>query len=92
MTELKCPFCDKPLQPTHRIEDEYFCEGYDCPQTSLTWIGTSSLWKALANTKKKLDIAVDGITYMRNNCLNYAADYMDYADGILEQINNKEDK
>lgn len=46
--------------------------------------------KELADTKKKLDIAVDGITYMRNNCLDYAADYMDYADGILEQIKDKE--
>lgn len=56
--KLLCPFCNKPLQPTHRIEDEYFCENYDCPQTSITWIGTSSLWKAFADTKKKLDIAV----------------------------------
>ena len=61
MTKLKCPFCGKPLQPTHRIEDEYFCENYDCPQTSITWIGTSSLWQALIDTKKKLDIAVDAL-------------------------------
>lgn len=60
--------------------------------------------KELADTKKKLDdlsdkigklkseldIAVDGITYMRNNCLDYAADYMDYADGILEQIKDND--
>lgn len=59
--KLLCPFCNKPLQPTHRIEDEYFCENYDCPQTSLTWVGTSSLWKAFADTKKKLDIAVDAL-------------------------------
>ena len=61
MSDLICPFCNKPLQPTLRIEDEYFCENYDCPQTSITWIGTSSLWKALADTKKKLDIAVDAL-------------------------------
>lgn len=59
--KLLCPFCNKPLQPTHRIEDEYFCENYDCPQTSITWIGTSSLWKAFADTKKKLDVAVDAL-------------------------------
>ena len=37
-------------------------------------------------THKALEIAVDGIKYMRNNCLEYAADYMDKADDILEQI------
>lgn len=46
----------------------------------------------LIDTKKKLDIAVDGIKYMRNNCLEYAADYMDKADEILEQITALEQK
>ena len=52
----------------------------------------SDIKSKLEHTKKKLEIAVDGITYMRNNCLDYAADYMDYADGILEQINQKENQ
>ena len=71
-TELKCPFCGKPLQPTLRIPDEYFCENYDCPQTSITWVGSSSLWKALADTKKKLDIFQEFITklYLNGNITN----------------------
>ena len=40
----------------------------------------------LERTRKALDVAVEGITYMRNNCLPYAADYMDKADDILNQI------
>ena len=90
MTELKriCPFCGGEMIGTtghpicHYNPD---CIIYDesVPQ---------ELLDLLADTKKKLDICVDGITYMRNNCLDYAADYMDYADGILEQINNKEQK
>ena len=88
MTELKCPFCDKPLQPTHRIEDEYFCENYDCPQTSITWVGTSSLWKALANTKKKLDIAVDALEYIRRT--NPISFHFEAIEKALEQIKDKE--
>lgn len=76
MTELKCPFCNKPLQPTHRIEDEYFCENYDCPQTSITWVGTSSLWKAFAATKKKLDVAVDGLEKMTWGCDSSDAEHL----------------
>ena len=46
----------------------------------------------LGRTRKALEIAVDGIKYMRNNCLEYAADYMDKADEILEQITALEQK
>ncbi len=87
--ELVCPFCGKPLQPTHRIEDEYFCENYDCPQTSITWVGTSSLWKALADTKKKLDIAVDALKWIHetyNLGMGYEAAIMEKCEFALEQI------
>lgn len=50
----------------------------------------SDIKSKLEHTRKALGIAVDGITYMRNNCLDYAADYMDYADGILEQIKEQQ--
>ena len=82
--KLLCPFCNKPLQPTHRIEDEYFCENYDCPQTSITWVGTSSLWKAFANTKKKLDVCVEGLDQMTWGC-----DSTD-AENLLKQIKQKD--
>ena len=42
--------------------------------------------------QEQLSVAIDGITYIRNNCLGYAADYMDKADEILEQIKQKENK
>lgn len=50
------------------------------------------LERELDRTKKQIEIAVDGIKYMRNNCLEYAADYMDKADEILEQITELEQK
>lgn len=89
--KLLCPFCNKPLQPTHRIEDEYFCENYDCPQTSITWIGTSSLWKAFADTKKKLDIAVSALKYIKDGNLGLYPVVEDFAEKAIEQVNQKDE-
>ena len=51
---------------------------------------TDEISKAVESANKNLDnaleVAIEGLTYMRNNCLSYAADYMDYADGVLEKI------
>lgn len=93
--KLLCPFCNKPLQPTHRIEDEYFCENYDCPQTSLTWVGTSSLWKALSDTKKKLDYAIamlERIAVSPETMLEPEKIIPQLAAQAIEQINKKEEK
>lgn len=88
--KLLCPFCNKPLQPTHRIEDEYFCENYDCPQTSITWIGTSSLWKAFADTKKKLDVAVDALKEIQDK--GEYVNPIDIATSCLDEITALEQK
>jgi hypothetical protein len=56
------------------------------------WCYVDDLIKENDHTRKALDVAVDGIKYMRNNCLEYAADYMDAADNILEQITALEQK
>jgi hypothetical protein len=57
MSELKCPFCNKPLQPTLRQSDEYWCENYDCPRTNIEWVGSQKLWQELIRTRKALEIA-----------------------------------
>lgn len=46
----------------------------------------------LDRTRKALEIAVKGLKHMRGTCLSYAADYMDAADNILEQITALEQK
>ena len=61
MSELKCPFCNKTLQPTLRQSDEYWCENYDCPRTNIEWVGSQKLWQELIRTRKALDVAVDAI-------------------------------
>lgn len=78
MSELKCPICGEKIE---HIEDGW-C---NCKNRCLG-SGSISLWQELIRIRKALEIAVDGIKYMRNNCLEYAADYMDKAAEVLEQI------
>ena len=96
--KLLCPFCNKPLQPTLRQSDEYFCENYDCPQTSITWVGTSSLWKAFADTKQKLDelqkdydLAIQHAKTMTETCLGYKAKLDEIKSDIDEMIAQSHD-
>lgn len=53
--ELKCPFCNKPLQPTLRQSDEYWCENYDCPGTNIEWVGSQKLWQELDRWKQSAE-------------------------------------
>lgn len=57
MSDMKCPFCNKPLQPTLRQSDEYWCENYDCPGTNIEWVGSQKIWQELIRTRKALDRA-----------------------------------
>lgn len=52
MSDIKCPFCNKPLQPTLRLSDEYWCENYDCPRTNIEWAGSKKLWQSLINERQ----------------------------------------
>lgn len=63
MKELKCPFCNNPLQPTLRQSDEYWCENYDCVGTNIEWVGSKKLWEELIKTKQALDVAVKALEY-----------------------------
>ena len=55
--KLLCPFCNKPLQPTLRQSDEYWCKNYDCSGTNIKWVGSQELWQELICTRKALDKA-----------------------------------
>lgn len=65
MNDMKCPFCNKPLQPTLRQSDEYRCENYDCPRTNIEWVGSPKLWQELIRTRKQLDWAVHFLKEIR---------------------------
>ena len=91
MTEkLLCPFCDSEIEQLNEHQRSLLhCSNIVCCKGG-HYIGNISMWRDLIRTRKALGVAVDGITYMRNNCLDYAADYMDYADRILEQIKDND--
>ena len=80
MSDMKCPFCNKQLQPTLRQSDEYWCENYDCPETSIKWVGSQKLWQELIRTRKALELATDTLCWYDNNC-----DYVE-ARNTLDEI------
>ena len=57
MSDMKCPFCNKPLQPTLRQSDEYWCENYDCPRTNIEWVGSQKLWQELIKLMENKDLS-----------------------------------
>lgn len=102
MSDMKCPFCNKPLQPTLRLSDEYWCENYDCPRTSIKWTGSQKLWQELIRTRKALEIAVVALNKYTDASGNWWYGYEfqghyedyagEYADKALEQITALEQK
>lgn len=66
MSDIKCPFCNKPLQPTHRSENEYWCGNTDCTETSWKF-GSISLWQELIYTKKQVEIYHEFVTKLYLN-------------------------
>ena len=90
---MKCPFCNKTLQPTLRQSDEYWCENYDCPRTNIEWVGSQKLWEALIRTRKALDVAVDALKETNDDirrCCDIQARIC--IDKALEQITALEQK
>ena len=96
MSNMKCPFCNKPLQPTLRLSDEYWCENYDCPRTNIKWTGSQKLWQELIRTRKALDVAKDKLDtvrqYHRGTAVIRPDDIAAYCDRAIDQITTLEQK
>lgn len=103
MSELKCPFCNKPLQPTLRHSNEYWCENYDCPRTNIEWVGSQKLWQELIRTRKTLEQSEICCTEWEKQALDYKAENialsselertrkaLDVAVDALKQITNND--
>lgn len=64
MTELKCPICNKPMkQATYDYDkkdndDTLYMSVMPC-DCVCNFAASKAVWEVLADTKKKLDIAVD---------------------------------
>lgn len=87
--KLICPFCQQELESVLQlagagglVEEAYLL----CSKCNIR--GERKLWEALAATKKKLDIAVDALNYLRRT--NPICYQMECIEKALEQIKDKE--
>lgn len=88
MSELKCPYCNKPL-----VDRGYY--DYMCPDECYgagNIVGNESMWAALISAKKKLDIAVDALIGIEDGVDNLYIAQVTARDALeeIEQIKDKE--
>ena len=99
MTELKCPFCGEKLQQTYSFNPtQFWCSNYYDPKHPINLQGTKELWQALIDTKKKLDITMDGLkrikkltkpSYKNRNLEALALAVNTFSGEIIERINQR---
>ena len=82
---MKCPVCNTVLDKA--ILTDKVC---GCPKCRN--VGNIGLWELLTDTKKKLDIAVDGLETisLKEHKTTPSIFLIKYAQKALEQINQKE--
>lgn len=97
MSDMKCPVCNKLMkQATYDYDkkdndDALYMSIMPC-DCVCSYGASKAVWQELIRTRKALDVAIKGLKHIRGTCLSYAADYMDTADNILEQITALEQK
>lgn len=92
MSELKCPFCDKKLEPCYGFGMElYSCSDLTCKGSYMQ--AEDSVWQELIRTRKALELAITGL----KNCktrdhIGAVCRTPEYVDKVLEQITALEQK
>lgn len=95
MTELKCPVCNKPMkQATYDYDkkdndDTLYMSIMPC-NCVCNFAASKAVWELLADTKKKLDIAVDALKVLDDDY--FPQEINNPARIAIEQINQKEEK
>ena len=77
--KLLCPFCKQELRCDNTWNEVYMCRNPNC--NHLLGYGTKDLWRALIDTKKKLDMANAEMDYIKEQIEK---------DKVFNQIKNKE--
>ena len=94
--KLICPFCEQELK-YDGWNEVYMCRNPNCKH--LLGFGTKELWQVLIDTKKKLDVAMDGLkriekltepSYTNRNLEALALAINTFSGEIIEQIKDKE--
>lgn len=68
------------------LPDFYNMDDFDKAEHITKWVYLDELLHENAQLAHKVDVALAGLKYIQQNCLEYAADYMDYADTLIEKI------
>ena len=84
MCKLKCPFCNKKLEPIG-TSGQFQCGTWGC-DASFNFIATRDVWEYIGRTRKALEIAVSTLRYenkcLKGGCVNWETEI----DRALEQI------
>ena len=80
--KLLCPFCGHHLG--RKNINDMMCSNEKCVTWKGNFYGSEDLWRALIDTKKKLDVCIRGLDQMTWGC--NSAD----AEDLLKQIKDKE--
>ena len=98
---IKCPICGEMLQKYGEVDPDTGISiilGANCRKCGIR-DSDIKLWQALIDTKKKLDIAMDGLkriekltepSYKNRNLEALALAVNTFSGEIIEQINNKD--
>lgn len=84
MTELKCPFCNKKLEPIG-TSGQFQCGTWGC-DASFNFIATRDVWEYIDRTRKALDVAVDALKRANNT---YCAEEEDITIDLTESAAHK---
>ena len=68
------------------LPEFYSMDDFDKAERITKWCYLDDLLHENAQLTHKVDVALAGLKYIQQNCLEYAADYMDYADALIEKI------
>lgn len=81
--KLICPFCQQEL--VREGSDNYWCKKCNLERYSPALYGSQKLWQELIRTRKALEIAVDALKGIKDECYD-TTDVLLYANKALEQI------
>ena len=93
---MECPFCQQEL--VREGSNNYWCKKCNLERCTPALYGSQKLWQALIDTKKKLDIAMDGLkriekltepSYKNRNLEALALAVNTFSGEIIEQINQR---
>jgi len=93
MSDIKCPFCKKKLEPIG-TSGQFQCGTWGC-DASFNFIATRDVWEYIDRTRKALDVATKCINWVIDTFqkgLEHESDVVGCCELSLERIEELEQK